>query len=230
MKNVLLRVACAALLLPGLAAAASTAQRELASALRATPDAVNGEALFDHCASCHGADGGGEANGSTPRIAGQHFRVLAKQLVDFRSGKRWDFRMEGAAARHHLTGPQDIADVAAYVSKLTQPGTRGIGSGEFVEEGSGIYAKHCLSCHGPAAEGNAARGVPRLAGQHYGYLMRQMYDAVDGRRPALPRLHSQRIAPLDFEQVRAVSDYLARIGWQGGDSTQSAAPEPPPAP
>jgi len=229
MKNFILRVACAALLLPGLAIAASTAQRELAAALKDTPDSVNGEALFDNCASCHGADGGGQADGSTPRIAGQHFRVLAKQLVDFRSGKRWDFRMEGAADRHHLTGAQDIADVATYVSKLARPGKRGIGGGEFVEEGSRIYAKQCESCHGPAAEGNPESGVPRLAGQHYGYLMRQMYDAVDGRRPALPRLHSQRIAPLDFEQVRAVSDYLARIGWEGG-ATQSATPEARPSP
>jgi cytochrome c553 len=213
MKIFILRVA-GGLLFSSLVLAESTAHRELADALRATPNAINGEALFDHCASCHGADGSGEADGSTPRIAGQHFRVLAKQLVDFRSGKRWDFRMETAAAQHHLTGAQDIADVADYVSKLNHPGTRGIGSGEFIEEGNVIYTKQCASCHGAAADGNAERSVPRLAGQHYGYLMRQMYDAVDGRRPALPRLHSQRIAPLDFEQVRAVSDYLARIGWQ----------------
>jgi cytochrome c553 len=53
--------------------------------------------------------------------------------------------------------------------------------------------------------------------------MRQMYDAVDGRRPALSRLHSQRIATLDFEQIRAVADYLARIGWS---SENSSAPPP----
>jgi cytochrome c553 len=224
------RLACG-LLFSAIAVAATTAQRELADVMRATPDAVNGEALFDHCATCHGADGGGQADGSTPRIAGQHFNVLAKQLVDFRSGKRWDFRMEGAAEKRHLTGAQDIADVAAYVNKLDHPGTRGIGSGEFVEEGSQIYGKQCASCHGPAAEGSAQSGVPRLAGQHYGYLIRQMYDAVDGRRPALPRLHSQRIAPLDFEQVRAVADYLARIGWpQQGDTMQTTSPEAHPSP
>jgi cbb3-type cytochrome c oxidase subunit III len=214
LKNFTLRLACVGLLFSSAAIAGSNAQRELAEALQATPDAVNGEALFDHCASCHGADGSGETSGSTPLIAGQHFHVLVKQLVDFRAGKRWDFRMEGAAEQHHLTGSQEIADVAAYISKLDRPEARGTGSGEFVEEGSHIYSKQCASCHGPAAEGNAERGVPSLAGQHYGYLMRQMYDAVDGRRPALPRIHSQRIAPLDFEQVRAVSDYLARVGGQ----------------
>jgi cytochrome c553 len=208
--------------------AAGSARRELADALKATPDLVRGERLFAQCTSCHGADGGGEASGSTPRIAGQHSRVLAKQLVDFRYGKRWDFRMEGMADRHHLVGPQDIADVSAYVGQLRQPAKRGIGSGEFAQEGSRIFARQCQSCHGAEAQGDAADGVPRLAGQHYGYLMRQMYDAVDGRRPALPTLHSQRIAPLDFEEVRAVSDFLARIGWDPSDAAAGRS-EPPAA-
>jgi cytochrome c553 len=230
MRHSIQQAAWVLVLLPLVAAAAGTAQSELSATLRSKPDPAHGAQLFAQCMACHGADGGGETNGTTPRIAGQHYRVLAKQLVDFRYGKRWDFRMEGMADRHHLAGPQDIADVAVYVSGLTRAGNRGVGSGEFAEVGGRIYADQCQSCHGAGAEGNADRGAPRLAGQHYAYLMRQMYDAVDGRRPALPRLHSQRIAPLDFEQVRAVSDYLARIGWEGGDSTQSAAPEAHPAP
>jgi cytochrome c553 len=208
-------------LLPALAAAAGTARSDLDAALRATPDPVRGAELFANCTSCHGVDGGGETSGGAPRIAGQHYRVIVKQLVDFRHGKRWDFRMEGMADRHHFTGPQDFADVACYVSALSRPGKRGIGTGEFVEEGARIYAKHCQSCHGVNAEGDSRTGMPRLAGQHYSYLVRQMYDAVDGRR-ALPRLHSQRIEPFDYEQIRAISDYLARIGWQG-EATSSTA-------
>jgi cytochrome c553 len=200
-------------LLPFTVTAAETAKSELNEALRSKADAVHGAQLFTQCVSCHGVDGNGQTDGSTPRIAGQHYRVLVKQLIDFRHGKRWDFRMEGMADKHHLAGPQDIADVAVYVAGLARPGNRGIGSGEFADEGARIYAAKCQSCHGIAAEGNPSRGIPRLAGQHYGYLMRQMYDAVDGRRPALPRLHSERIAPLDFQQVNAVSDFLARIGW-----------------
>jgi cytochrome c553 len=211
------------MLLPLMAAAAGTAQSELGAVLRARADPVHGAQLYTQCAACHGADGNGETSGSTPRIAGQHYRVLAKQLVDFRHGKRWDFRMEGMADQHHLRGPQDIADVAVYVTGLTRPGNRGIGSGEFAEEGRRIYVAKCQSCHGAAAEGDPSRGIPLLAGQHYSYLVRQMYDAVDGRRPALPRLHSERIAPLDFQQVRAVSDYLARIGWPAGKTPDAAA-------
>ncbi len=224
------RSAWLVLLLPLSVFGASTAQRELTAVLKAKPDTTHGAQLFGQCTACHGSDGGGETNGSTPRIAGQHFRVLAKQLVDFRFGKRWDFRMEGQADRHHLAAAQDIADVAAYVSQLQRDGKRGIGSGEFVAEGSQIYVKNCQGCHGAAAEGSEERGVPRLAGQHYAYLIRQMYDAVDGRRPALPRLHSQRIEPLDFEQVRAVSDFLARVGWSNEDGDAQATPEAHPSP
>jgi cytochrome c553 len=229
MKSLIHRVAFIALLLPILASAAGSARSEYARVLKAKPDEVHGAQLFSQCVSCHGADGGGETDGSTPRIAGQHYRVIAKQIVDFRYGKRWDFRMEGMADRHIIKGAQDIADVAAYVSKLARHGNRGIGSGEFVVEGSRIFAQQCESCHGREAEGNAERGVPRLAGQHYSYLVRQMHNAVDGRRPALPALHSQRIEPLDYEQVRAVSDFLARAGWQES-SAAAATPEPHPAP
>jgi cytochrome c553 len=212
-------------LIPILAVAAESARSEYASVLKAKPDPVHGAQLFGQCVSCHGVEGGGDVNGSTPRIAGQHFRVLAKQIVDFRYGKRWDFRMEGMADRHHITGAQDIADVADHVSRLRPPVTRGIGNGELVTEGGSIFAKQCQSCHGKEAEGNAEKAVPRLAGQHYGYLVRQMYDAVDGRRPTLPALHSQRIEPLDYEQVRSVADFLARIGWH---ESESAAPAPRP--
>jgi hypothetical protein len=53
--------------------------------------------------------------------------------------------------------------------------------------------------------------------------MRQIYNAVDGRRPALSRAHTQRFKSLEFEQVSGLTDYLARIGWKteqpqvGGD-------------
>jgi cytochrome c553 len=104
------------------------------------------------------------------------------------------------------------ARASAYESSLERTGDQGIGSGEFTTAGASIYGRQCQSCHGADGVGNAAQGAPRLGGQHYGYLMRQMFDAVDGRRPALPQLHARRIAPLDFNEVRAVSDYLSRIG------------------
>jgi len=219
-----LRVICLSWMLPAMALAANSARTELDAALRAKPDVTHGETLFSQCVQCHGARGGGDSNGSTPRIAGQHYEVIVRQLVDFRHGKRWDFRMEGMADRHHLTTAQDIADVAAFVSALERTDDQGIGSGELTAQGAAIYGRQCQSCHGADAVGDAARAIPRLGGQHYGYLMRQMYDAVDSRRPALPALHAKRIAPLDFNEVRAVADYLARIGASANARDTSMLP------
>jgi cytochrome c553 len=208
-----LLIACLAAF-PALAVAAAPSGRDLVLATRAQPDLGHGSELFVQCVACHGANGAGEENGSTPRIAGQHNSVLLKELVDFRHGKRWDFRMEEQAKRHFLDSPQDIADVAAYVSRLDGGGRRGMGEGIHAVDGARIFGARCASCHGPSGAGNARNAVPRLGGQHYAYLMRQMYDAVDGRRPTLQLVHPRKIEPLDFEQVRAVADYLSRIEWE----------------
>lgn len=170
-----------------------------------------GARQFSQCVSCHGTDGSGTADGSTPRIAGQHESVVLKQLADFRSGRRVNFRMSELANRHHLATPQDLAEVAAYVSRMQAGGPPGIGDGTRATEGALLFGARCASCHGADGRGNAAKAVPRLAGQHYSYLVRQMYDAVDGRRPALPQLHANRIEPLDYDQVRGIADYLSRI-------------------
>jgi cytochrome c553 len=198
--------------LPALALGADSARSELGAAMRARADYAHGAELFRQCVSCHGSDASGDTTGSVPRIAGQHYRVILKQLVDFRHGKRWDFRMEALADKHHLEGAQDLADVALYIASQDRGGLRGIGNGELVERGKGIYVEHCQRCHGNDAEGSDPKTIPRLAGQHYSYLVRQMYDAVDGRRPTMWRTHASRVSPLDFEEVRAVADYLSRLG------------------
>lgn len=217
MKRIILALCIATATLP--LAAAENVRQERARVLRATPDLEQGRELFVQCISCHGPAGAGQENGNTPRIAGQHFEVLAKQLVDFRHGKRWDFRMENFADRHHLETPQDIASVAAYVHGLDPGEVAGTGDGSYASEGARLYGAKCASCHGPVGRGGASDGdVPQIAGQHYGYLVRQMYDAVDGRRPTMDRVHAGKIEPLDFEQVRAIADFLSRVPWKDGNA------------
>lgn len=210
-----LRIALALLAcsLPMLACASPAATREFRHALKAQPNLDRGAELFRNCASCHGANGMGTVDGNVPRIAGQHFRVLVRQLVDYRHEKRWDIRMEHYAGRHLLTDPQSIADVAAYASELDSEGPRNVGDGSRVQHGAAVYEQACASCHGATGEGNGKEGVPRLAGQHYEYTLRQMYDAVDGRRPNFSREHIRLLAKLDREDLVGVADFLARSEW-----------------
>jgi cytochrome c553 len=188
------------------------------------PDVAHGAQVFAACARCHGTDGSGQMTGSVPRIAGQHYRVIVQQIVEFRSGKHWDMRMEDVAKSHELLpSPQDIADVAAYVSALARDGNRGVGDGQSLDRGAAIYAAGCASCHGLLAQGDDLKGIPRIAGQHEGYLLRQIYDAVDGRRPALTQTHKKRLQALSFEETRGLADYLSRIGSRSGAQPGDAA-------
>ena len=200
-----------AVAMPLAAQQASKTQQEYETVLRSKPDTVHGAQLFAKCATCHGIDGAGVQDGRVPAIADQHFRVIAKELVDFRHDKRWDALMEHYSDEHNLGDSQDLADVAGYVSNLKPVRTSGLGNGEFVNDGAKIYSRSCASCHGAAAEGDNRKRVPRLASQHYAYLLRQLHDAVEGRRPNFPREHVRLLARIDRSDFAAVADYLSRL-------------------
>jgi cytochrome c553 len=175
----------------------------------------HGAELFKACAACHGPTGNGADDGSIPRIAGQHFRVLVRQLVDYRYEKRWDIRMEHYAGRRLLNDPQSIADVAAYVAQLARDAPRNVGDGSLFRNGAQVYAQRCTECHGPRGEGQGLALVPRVAGQHYAYLLRQMYDGVDGRRPNFSSSHVRTFARLQRDDLVGLADFLARSEWTG---------------
>jgi len=203
------------LLLPAVAFGVSVAQQELAAARRSKPDPTRGAELYDTCAACHGPDGAGTRDGQVPRIAGQHASVLMKQLVDFRHDRRWDPRMEHFSDSHHLADAEAIADVAAYISRLGGGyANNGRGNGEQLERGAESYARLCTRCHGASGDGKANRAIPRIAGQQYEYLRRQIYDAVDGRRPNFSRAHIRLFARLDYDDIQAVADYVSRLGTE----------------
>jgi cytochrome c553 len=196
--------------LPARASAASVAEQQLAAALATKPDLQRGASLFKACVACHTSDGGGQPNGDVPAIAGQYPRVLLRQLVDFHYGKRWDVRMEAIAGSHYLSGAQDLADVAAYVGALPRITDPGRGDGQLLAHGSRVYQRECASCHGPSGQGDARKAVPWLAGQHYEYLLREMYYTFDHRRPNLTyhQVFLNRFARPDFQ---GVADYLSSL-------------------
>jgi cytochrome c553 len=207
------------LLVPGLAAAATADAQLIAKVFTSKPDAARGAQLFDRCTTCHARDGNGVVAGTVPRIAGQHYRVVVRQIVDFRLGRRWDMRMEPVAQSHGmLAGAQDIADVALFVAGMSRDGIRGIGDGTHLERGAALYEQGCVSCHGAGGDGDERTGIPRIGGQHAVYLAQQIYDAVDGRRLPLTRTHRKRFEPLSFEEVLGLTDYIARMGWHADAS------------
>lgn len=80
-----------------------------------TPQLVAGHKLYTQCISCHGKGGEGKASQKAPFIGGQFDWYIEKQLVDMKAGVRSNPVMNAV-----LKGlsPQDMKDLAAYVSKL----------------------------------------------------------------------------------------------------------------
>jgi cytochrome c553 len=52
---------------------------------------------------------------------------------------------------------------------------------------------------------------PRLAGQHYEYLVRQLNETANGERPGMDPAHVERLRQLTEQQRRGIADYLSRM-------------------
>ena len=198
---------------PTFAENTAAAVKEFQAALALTPDLAHGKELYDTCSACHGADGRGASDGTVPAIAGQHVSVLVKQLVDFRHDRRWDERMQNFSSTHHLQGAQGLLDVASYAQSLPRwpPLEGGIGDGKSLQRGANEYFIRCESCHGPLGEGELRRMRPRLAGQHYEYLMKELAETAAGERPGMDAEHVKRIRKLTLEERQGIADYLSRL-------------------
>jgi cytochrome c553 len=136
--------------------------------------------------------------------------VIASELGDFRQDQRWDERMQNFTDKHPLEGARDIADVAAYVSRMPavqMPREHG----EYSQHDGELYAKACVSCHGPKGEGDDLKRVPRLAGQRYEYLLAQFYYIAGGKRPNSAAAHGQLLKGLRRADYVDLADYLSGL-------------------
>jgi len=201
----------AAILLTGLMFAAAAVANEPAAA--AKPDLAKGQATSTQvCAACHTADGsrGSPAN---PILQGQHADYLAKQLDEFKSGKRNNPIMKGMAS---TLSPEDMKNVAAfYASKQAKPGFAKdkalVALGEKIYRG-GIADRQipaCAGCHSPNGAGIPAQ-YPRLAGQHSDYTEAQLNAFRSGLRTNSAQM-TGIAAKMNDREIKAVADYVAGL-------------------
>ncbi len=181
----------------------------LAAALSHEGNAKRGKDAYASCAVCHLDGGGGLADGTFPQLAGQHSSVIIKQLIDIREGRRANPLMLPFAKR--LGGSQQVADVALYVSLLPESANNGRGTGQNLPLGAELYDRDCASCHGTKGEGDAAIFIPALAGQHYGYMLRQIRDIGAGRRGNAHPVMVSLAAGYSDAELMALVDYVSRI-------------------
>ncbi len=190
---------------------ALSAPDQISLLLSLKPDVKNGERIYPLCASCHMATGWGKKDGSFPVIAGQHPHVLIKQMVDIREKRRENPTMFPFTDPDSIGGMQSLVDVTAYISALAEDPAPGTGSGKQLTLGATLYRKHCSQCHGEQGEGNNATFYPRLNGQHYAYLLRQINWIRAGYRKNSDPAMVAEVKQLSAEELDAVADYLSRL-------------------
>ncbi len=187
----------------------SLAEYEEALSKKANPD--NGRKVYLTCAVCHQPEGWGTVDGVYPQIAGQLPSVIIKQLADFRSGNRVNPLMYPFSVPRILGGPQQMADVAAYVSQLPMNPRNGVGPGVDLELGGQLYLDNCAECHGDRGQGDANEHIPAVAGQHFLYLVRQFEAIRSGERKNADAEMVEQIKGFSPQQQSAVLDYVARM-------------------
>ena len=162
------------------------------------------------CFVCHGAEGE-SASEVFPKLAGQHAEYIAKQLDNFKSGKRKSTAMADMVAK--LT-PDEMVALGKYFEKQSAPKEELTDAplaavGQYIYQHgnkfSGLAA--CASCHGAEAKGTVS--LPRLAGQYAAYTETQLKQFNQRERTndnAVMHAIVSKMTPLE---MAAVAQYLS---------------------
>lgn len=183
---------------------------ELQAALALKGSVERGRTEYGECQSCHRRDASGRANGGIPRLSGQHASVILKQIMDIRSGARLNPEMKDYVTEPEQT-LQTFADIAAYLQSLPVVGKLGQGPAELVPRGQALYEKDCASCHGEAGQGRGELFHPKVASQHYNYLLQELNLIRDGARGNSNPAMVQILKNYSADDQRAVAAYMAQL-------------------
>ena len=168
------------------------------------------EIVQGKCFICHGVDG--ESSSPVfPRLAGQNSAYMARQLADYRSGKRRSSTMQP------MVEDLDAADFAALgrYFETRKPVKHEIDDVELAQVGRFVFTRGnpytgvaaCASCHGDKGYGSPQ--LPRIAGQHAQYTENQL-RAFNKRERTNDNAVMHAIASkLSELELKAVSAYLS---------------------
>ncbi len=212
-------------LLPSVLTASS--QGPFSEAFMRVPDLSNGERVFGYCVKCHGPGAWGKGPRGVPQTAGQHATVVIKQLGDIHAGNRRAERMIPYARPDLLGGAQGIADVAGHLSRLPVTPNPMTGPGDELGYGGALYRTYCAHlCHGRHGEGDARTRKPRVQGQHFSYLLRQLQHIRDGVRRNANAAMVRRLQGMTDGQLQALADFLSRLHPSDAQGKAGATPLP----
>lgn len=207
-------------LLASVASAAALWSGTVAAQDAAKPDPAKGKNIASQvCAACHAADGNSAA-AANPKLAGQGYDYLHKQLVNFQpqGGKKAERDNAVMAGMTANLSPADMKNIAAYyASQRLIPASakdKELASlGQKIYRGgnaaSGVAA--CSGCHGPSGMGMPSQ-YPRISGQFAEYVELQLKAFRAGTRANDPNGMMRGVAVrMSDREIQAVAEYVAGL-------------------
>lgn len=176
------------------------------------PSARATEIVQGQCFICHGVDGE-SSSPAFPRLAGQNAAYVARQLADYKSGRRKSTTMqpmvESLSADDFLALGVFFTTRPTHVHEVQDP--------ELAQVGRFIYQRgnpwngvaSCATCHGANAHGTET--LPRLAGQHAQYTENQLKSFNKRERSNDNAVMHGIASKLSELEMKAVAAYLSGL-------------------
>lgn len=123
------------------------------------------------CIACHGEDGNSVIS-TNPILAGLNSRYLYLQLKDFKEGRRKDPMMSPMAVNLSREDMRALAD--HFASKKAKSTGFNADAAKAVKGKAVADAALCTMCH--LGEFAGQNEIPRVAGQHFDYVVKQLRD------------------------------------------------------
>jgi cytochrome c553 len=157
---------------------------------------------------CHGPHGESSTK-LFPRLAGQHYQYIVRQLEAFQSGQRKSSMMEGVVDR---LSREDMLALGVFFENKPTTGNVTQDAG-LLEVGRFIYTRgneysgvpSCASCHGEDGHGSAQ--LPRLASQIPRYIENRLKSFAEGGDPVMAGIAGK----LTELEIKAVSVYVSSL-------------------
>jgi cytochrome c553 len=148
-----------------------------------------------------------------PRLAGQNAAYVARQLADYRAGKRKSSTMQPMVED---LAPEDFKALGAYFSTRPTMG-HALADPELAQVGRFVYLRGnpysgvaaCATCHGANAHGTET--LPRLAGQHAQYTENQLKQFNTRERTNDNAVMHGIASKLSELELKAVAAYLSGL-------------------